>query len=751
MGNCHGRDVFEEAPIDDDPESVFSYAGPGPWYKCLPNEVVPPRVAKAGISAETEPATLPALLAEAAEKNGEESIFKIERPCPQVEDGQPPPPALDEWTEWSYEELLDDCRNAGKGFVKLGFEMYDSVNVWGYNSPEWIIAALSASFAGGKVAGIYPTDTPDTAAYKVAHSGGSIIVIEDRSKMEKLAKALAARGDARRVKAFVAYGFEPKEGEMVSISSASSASTAPAGLAVPVLSWEALVDLGSEQGSDEELDRRIAATQPGNCAALIYTSGTTGDPKAVMVSHDNLIYECAAVMSTITLQTQERTLSYLPLSHIAGFMLDIVAPVYIGARTEAYHTLYFARSYDLKLGSIKDRLSVCRPTIFLGVPLVWEKMADKLRALSAQTTGVKKKLVTWAKDLSLETAESCQLGGDGAYPCGYRLAQVLILDKIKGALGLDQCRLGLTGAAPIRVDTLRYFASLDLSINEVYGMSECTACTTISSAQAHEWGSVGYQLPATEIGAFIVDPTDPNKKVLCPRAPDLDSQEEEFQGELCFRGRHVMMGYMAQQDFGPAHVQEMMKKNAETIDAEGWLHSGDKGMVTEAGMVKITGRYKELIIGEGGENIAPVPIEDHVKKSCDGINEIMMVGDHRKYNIALVTLKAVGAAGETPGTDKLDAGAKTVNPEVKTISAALDDKVWIDTVTKAINSANSNTKICPNNTFKIQKFTILPTNFSEEQNELTPTKKLKRKVVETKYHDLIEKIYAASGTYVRYS
>merc|ERR1719272_731048 len=153
------------------------------------------------------------------------------------------------------------------------------------------------------------------------------------------------------------------------------------------------------------------------------------------------------------------------------------------------------------------------------------------------------------------------------------------------------------------------------------------------------------------------------------------------------------MGYMAQADLGKDHVAEIQTKTFETIDNDGWLHSGDKGLVTVAGMVKITGRYKELIIGEGGENIAPVPIEDHVKKSCDGICEIMMVGDKRKYNVALVTLKAVGANGEVPGTDDLDAGAARVNPAVKTISAAMKDKVWIDTLTAAITTTNGDGKV----------------------------------------------------------
>merc|ERR1712203_921734 len=167
-----------------------------------------------------------------------------------------------------------------------------------------------------------------------------------------------------------------------------------------------------------------------------------------------------------------------------------------------------------------------------------------------------------------------------------------------------------------------------------------------------------------------------------------------------------MGGYLACPDLGAEHVNDIKKKNAETIDAQGWLHSGDKGMITKDGMVKITGRYKELIIGDSGENIAPVPIEDCVKKNCDGIAEVMMIGDKRKYNVAFVTLKAVGANGEVPGTDDLDAGAKRVNPAVTKISQAIDDQVWIEAVKAAITTANKNSKVCINNAFTIQKFCI---------------------------------------------
>merc|ERR1712129_6224 len=258
-------------------------------------------------------------------------------------------------------------------------------------------------------------------------------------------------------------------------------------------------------------------------------------------------------------------------------------------------------------------------------------------------------------------------------------------------------------------------------------------------------GSCGWQMPGCEGEIFKVNDSDFNIKEKCKPAPALNSTEDEYQGEICFRGRCIMMGYLSCKDMGDAHVQEIKKKTEGTIDADGWLHSGDKGLKTIAGMVKITGRFKELIIGEGGENIAPVPIEDSVKAFCAGINEVMMIGDQRKYNVAVITLKAVGANGEVPGTDVLDAGAKNVNTDVTTIPAAMKDKTWIETLTSAIVRTNSDQKIVLNNAFKIQKFTILPQNFSEENGELTPTKKLKRKTVETKYAKLIDLMYDSPG------
>jgi long-chain-fatty-acid--CoA ligase ACSBG len=268
-------------------------------------------------------------------------------------------------------------------------------------------------------------------------------------------------------------------------------------------------------------------------------------------------------------------------------------------------------------------------------------------------------------------------------------------------------------------------------------MSECTGATTFSSDFAHVWGSCGWAVPGCEIKCFKVNPENNNDKTECPKTKSLDNPPEADQGEICYRGRHIMMGYMANPDLGPEHVREIEKKTNESIDKEGWLHSGDKGCIDTRGMVKITGRYKELIIGSGGENIAPVPIEDGIKQACQGLSNVMMVGDQRKFNVAIVTLKAKGATGDLPGGDELDGGALLISPATKTITEAMADPVWHKAITDAI--AKVNKSLPPPS--RIQRFTILPLDFSVDTEELTPTFKTKRSVVEKKYADTIESMF----------
>lgn len=748
MACCAGpKEVFKNVPdLSDD--HYFPYKGSDTWFTCAADgEMVPRTSAKGFAGPLTAETTVSALLQSCAAKKGNKPALLVERPCPPLKDGKAPEPLPREnWKTWTMNDYHNDVRKAAKAYIKLGFKQFDTVNVWGFNSPEWFMSSVAGMYAGGKCGGIYPTDTAATAGYKVVHSSGVVAVVETKAHFDKLTDALnKGEYQASRLRAIVSWGFEPPKGEEVEIRGCGK---------IPFMSWDALLAMGAAE-ADTELDARVAGTKPGHCAALIYTSGTTGDPKAVMVSHDNIIYTSNAVFGSLkstgfaASPDEERVLSYLPLSHVAGLMVDLTAQIVVGSMTPANTAVFFARPYDLKAGTLKDRLSIARPTIFLGVPLVWEKMADRIRAIGASSTGLKKTMSTWAKGKCLEHANNLRLGGDGQVPSGHCLAMKL-MNLVKKQVGLDQCKWACTGAAPIRVDTLEYYGSLGIYINEVYGMSESTAGATLSLDEAHEWGSCGAQLTGTQVKVFKVDPSDLNKKEEVPRAPTLGETGDEYMGEICFRGRCIMMGYLACKDMGDAHVAEIHKKTKETIDADGWLHSGDKGLKSKSGMVKITGRYKELIIGEGGENIAPVPIEDSVKGLCDAAAECMMIGDQRKYNVAIITLKAIGANGEVPGTDDLDAAAARLIPGVSKISQAMKSKEYIQAVTDAITKTNQNAKLVPNNAFKIQKFTIMPHNFSEEGGELTPTKKLKRKTAEDKYKKIIEKMYAQDGVYIEY-
>eukprot|EP00471_Norrisiella_sphaerica_P006630 CAMPEP_0184490810 /NCGR_PEP_ID=MMETSP0113_2-20130426/18933_1 /TAXON_ID=91329 /ORGANISM="Norrisiella sphaerica, Strain BC52" /LENGTH=770 /DNA_ID=CAMNT_0026874905 /DNA_START=48 /DNA_END=2360 /DNA_ORIENTATION=- len=684
-----------------------------------------------------KPTTIYALMKNAVKLHGEKAAMRVERPVPEVKGKKPPPSEpVENWKTWTYKQYFEDARNVAKGLIALGTEPYDAVNIFGFNSPEWFLSQLGAIFCGGVAAGIYPSDTAEQVKYKCHQSGAAVAICEDNKKVSRFEKGI---NELPKLKAIVVWGEKPEKGSVARKD----------GSEVKLLTWDEMIALGKAT-SDEKLEARIADLKPSRVAGYIYTSGTTGAPKAVMVSHDNILWESHAVMGQVSIvgekNEEERLISYLPLSHVAGMMVDIICPLFITSAEDrpGWVCVFFARPYDLKLASIVERFKAVRPTMFLGVPRVWEKIAEKLQAIGKQTKGLVKTISTTAKKLSLEHAKNCQVGGSGEKPVGYGFFKTLVLDKIRAKLGLDKMKFGFTGAAPITKETLSYFGSLGIQVNEVYGMSESTAAVTWSTDETHLWGSCGYALPGCEVKILKESKDGSYQEV--PRAKDVFHPTEGEQGEICFRGRNIMLGYMANPDLGTEHVEQIKKKNASAIDKSGWLHSGDKGAMSNEGMVKITGRYKEIIIGAGGENVAPVPIESNVKKLCPAISNIMMFGDKMKFNVALITLKAEGATGEKPGTDKLTGPAAEVKEGITTIPQACKDQTFIKMIKDAIIATNKDGNCCPSNAAKIQRFTILPHDFSVETNDLTPTLKLKRSVVAKKYEAMIEKIYAADRT-----
>lgn len=600
----------------------------------------------------------------------------------------------EEWKVWTWNEYYADCNAFAKSLIVLDVDMFKITNIIGFNSPEWLIANTGSILAGCVAAGIYTTNTPPACQYISAHSEAEVILCEDNKQLEKYSKIM---DQLPKIKCLVVWG-EPVN-EVLAEKCGK-----------PVHTWDAFLALGKEV-NDSALTARQAQVTAGHCSTLIYTSGTTGPPKAVMISHDNATWTTRMLCESVpTLNHTDRIVSYLPLSHIAAQIIDVHAPIRLGCK------LYFAQPDALK-GSLTTTLKDAKPTFFFGVPRVWEKIQEKMAAMGRQTTGFKKTISTWAKNLGTAKNEMAQFGHGGGAPCGYGLANAIVFKNIRAALGLDECALCFTGAAPISMDTLRYFASLDIPIFEVFGQSECTGPHTISFPGSYIMGSCGRPIPGTET---MIAPE--NK-------------------ELCYRGRHVFMGYM-----------HMPDKTTEAIDADGWLHSGDVAefdnndrpdVPPPSGFMRITGRIKELIITAGGENVPPVLIEDEMKSAMLAVSNVMVVGDRRKFLTMLISLKTVVVPETQEFTDELAPDALYVGKEIgstaTTRTEAAADPLWRAYFEKGIAAANKKTT---SNAQIVQKYELLPTDLSEKQGDLTPTLKLKRSVVAEKYSALIEGMYA---------
>eukprot|EP01063_Lacrimia_lanifica_P035206 TRINITY_DN6658_c0_g2_i1.p1 TRINITY_DN6658_c0_g2~~TRINITY_DN6658_c0_g2_i1.p1 ORF type:complete len:767 (+),score=285.42 TRINITY_DN6658_c0_g2_i1:78-2378(+) len=742
-----------------DPEFLSQFDGTSQKWTSDINAVAPVRLANKGVGA-TPTGTVPALFKEAVKKHGSAVALRAEL----HEDGRPPVDGKEQgvpFKEWTWAQYYTECVIAAKAFVNFGLEHKNGVCVWGFNAPEWHMSQMAATLASGVAAGIYPTDNIEQVEHKAFDTNAVVACVQGKKQVDTLAK-LCKAGKLPMLRAVVYWTPETE---------AIEGFTNADGVEVKVVFWK---DLPMHMGTvtDRDIDDRQAQSAPGSCVGIIYTSGTTGKPKGVMVSHDNVIYETAAAMSGVldrevmdTIRARGnkpiRSLSYLPLSHVAGMVLDIVGPVVTTATTHPW-TVTFARATDLKEGTLKFRLLEVRPTVFLGVPRVWEKIQEGILAARAQNPPgcCMEGLIKGAKASGAEYANNRLMGGTGRSPACYTAPwNQAVFNKAKNALGLDQCLFAVSGAAPIQASTVDFFGALGIIINDFYGMSEGTGMVCMSHPKAHLPGSVGYAVEGTECALLkesVVDGVTTYVRVQpCPASlfDSGDAIPEEYQGEICYRGRGIMMGYLTNPAYGDDHVASLNEKNAEAIDADGWLHSGDKGTVCTRGMFKITGRYKELIIGAGGENIAPVPIEAAIKDALGGqggvVSNVMMVGDKRKFNTCLITLTCEGANGEKPGSDVLAGGAAKVS-SAKVVRDACNDKTFTDKITAAIAKVCKDGHVCPSAASRVGKFTILPNDFSVEGEEFTPTLKLKRKVVELKHHNAIEAMYAPEAEKLLY-
>jgi long-subunit acyl-CoA synthetase (AMP-forming) len=428
------------------------------------------------------------------------------------------------------------------------------------------------------------------------------------------------------------------------------------------------------------LEARIAALRPEALGTLIYTSGTTGEPKGVMLSHDNLVFAAEATIEAFRAGSNEELLSYLPLSHIAEQLMSIHIPAVLGV------TVSIAQSLE-KLG---DDLRDVRPTIFFAVPRVWEKLEARIREASAKAPRWKRALAAAAAQVG---SRAHRPGATKVLrPPGWGIAERLVFHKVRAGLGLDRCHVAVSGAAPLGRATQDFFLGLGIPILETYGLTESTGPVVLSTEDAWRPGTTGVAVPGTQI------------------------RIAESDGEILVRGRHVFVGYLG---------DDVASREAK--DEDGWLHTGDIGELDAQGFLRITDRKKDLIVTAGAKNVAPQRIEAKLK-AIPGVLQAAVVGDRRKFLAALLTIDP-----EAARRIAAERGLAVSTPQL--LASHEGFRAYVHAAIEEMNRGLARYET-------IKRFHLLARELTVESGELTPTLKIKRKVVAARYGAEIEAMYA---------
>jgi long-chain acyl-CoA synthetase len=571
------------------------------------------------------------------------------------------------WAPISWARFGEASRRAAAWLLEEGVAEHAHVAIWSSNRPEWHIADVAVLSARCRAVPVYLTLSAVQAAYVLDHSACEVAVVESPALLERLLSVRDRLPALRRVAVLDGVDTVSHDGF--------------------VISWEEALRRGQAAlaGRAAELDRRAAAVGSDDVATLIYTSGTTGPPKAVMLTHRNVIAAVIAVMSLVPAHDTDRVLSYLPLAHIAERLSSEFRQYVIGNAT-----------WFTSVERLGEDLRDVRPSAFFGVPRVWEKMAARVRAELERQPARRRRLARWAIGVGERVAclREARRPVPGSLAAQHALADRLVLSRVRAALGLDQARLLASGAAPIAPEVLRFFLALGLEICEVYGQSESTGASTFTRPGQVRVGTVGPALPGVSLRL----------------AED---------GEILLRGDTVFPGYHRDAAATAAVLHD------------GWLSTGDIGQIDGDGCLRITDRKRDLIITAGGKNIAPSNIETALQNHRL-VADAVVIGDRRPYVSALLTLDAAEAAAlvREGGRDVTDLAALAADPAV-----AAEVARHVEAVNAQLSSPE-----------RVRRWTVLDRDFTVGE-ELTPTMKVRRAVVAERYAAEIEANYRATAAY----
>jgi long-chain acyl-CoA synthetase len=572
------------------------------------------------------------------------------------------------WRAYSWREVATIAAEIGAGLIRLGFEPGEVVSVLSNTRREWSWTDLGTLSAGGVCNGVYPTDSAAQLQYLCSDSRSVYLFVENDEQLDKFLEVRDALPAIRKAIVFDMEGLASLDDPQV-------------------IGLDTLRELGRLELKErpDTIEKRRGSRQPSDVAILVYTSGTTGKPKGAMISHANL---CAVLsgLSTSLFEGMPRggeRVAFLPMCHIAERMIGGYVPLMRG------EVVNFVENPETVFENVRE----IQPHVFFAVPRVWEKIYSQVMITLSEAGKVQQLAYKWALGVGERVAKARTAGGEpgGLLRLQSAIANFAVLDNVRRMTGMSRVRLGLTGAAPISADLIRWYQSLGVPLREGWGMTETCGGGTVSPRMGVRPGSVGVP------------------------GPGIEMKIAEVTNEILLRGPNVILGYLNQPE-----------KTREAIDAEGWLHTGDVGRVDEDGYFYITDRMKDIIITAGGKNVTPSEWENELKFS-PYVTDAVVIGDKRAYLTALVMI-------DQENVEKFaqDHDVPFTNYASLTRAKEVQDLIWreIESVNKKFARVE-----------QVKKFRLIEQQLTAEDEELTPTMKLKRALVQKKYAGMIEGMY----------
>jgi long-chain acyl-CoA synthetase len=567
------------------------------------------------------------------------------------------------WEEITWRGYLDRVRAVAAALRDLGVHPGDHVAIHSDNRPEWMYVDLAAQGIGCRSVGIYQTNPPSDVAYILNHSQSVLHFAEDQEQVDK---ALEIADETPTVRHVIA--FDPRGTHRVGDPR--------------YLTWADVLERGTSLLAEDPdwFFQKVLELDPASPSMVVYTSGTTGTPKGAMLSSRNALAS-EGVAEAFGYNSGDLILSYLPLCHVAEKIFSLFAPMMSGG------VVHFGESIE----TVRQDLREVSPTIFLGVPRIWEKIHAGANLRIKDASWLKRTLFAWCVERGRRIAPRREEGTTTLWDrLVWGVCDLLVFRALQEQLGLRRCRVPVSGAAPIAPEILQWFHAVGIPVREGYGQTECAGVSHTNYPGANRLGSVGRPLPGCE-------------------------QRIAEDGEVLVRGDAVFVGYL--------HNPEA---TAATIDTEGWLHTGDIGTIDDDGYLWITGRKKELIITAGGKNISPEKVENALKTS-PYINEVVAVGDARKFISALVQIEY----------DVVADWATRQQIQYTSFSDLAGKPEVVKLLDREILRCN---ELLPR-VAQVRAFRTLPKELSEDDGELTATRKVRRRNVLASYESLVAEIY----------